>query len=115
MSYLEIELTAVDWRNEPSPAQAQPQLRVVENDLEQEVEEEATHDFPGQPQPADNTYPITVNLDDLREYYPRRRGRSGTRLVYKNGAGRPVQESYTDVRAKIAAAVASLNGGRRAR
>jgi len=99
MSYLEIELTAVDWRNEGYQA---PALHVVEeDDLERPVEETA-------PDPV-RTYPITVNLDDLREYYPRRprngNPRTGTRLVFKNGAGRPVQESYAEVKSKVAAAV----------
>jgi hypothetical protein len=105
MSYLEIELTAVDWRNEPPPNQ--PALHVVgEDDLELPVEEEATPAAT----PQVTTYPITVNIDDIREYYPRRPrngvARTGTRLVFKNGAGRPVQEVYADVRAKIAAVLA---------
>lgn len=100
MSYFEIELTAVNWRNEPAPSDG-PQLRVVgEDELEQPVEEEVT---PSQPE----TYPVTINVYDIREYYPRRRGRVGTRVVFKNGAARPVTEAYADVRAKIAAARAN--------
>ncbi len=95
-----VELTAIDWRNENAPAS--PQLRVVgEDDLEQPVEE-AT---PPAAQPQAETYPITVNLDDLREYYPRRRGKPGTRLVFKNGAGRPVVEEYAVVKDRVATAL----------
>lgn len=99
-----VELTAIDWRNEQQPAG--PQLRVVgEDDLEQPTEE---GEISAAAAPAQaTTYPITVNIDDLREYYPRRRGRNGTRLVFKNGAGRPVTETYDAVKAKIAAATRS--------
>jgi hypothetical protein len=95
-----VELTAINWRSEQHPAT--PQLRVVgEDDLELPVDGEESP-APAAP-PQAETYPITVNIDDIREYYPRRRGRSGTRLVFKNGAGRPVTEAYDVVKAKIAA------------
>lgn len=97
-----IELTAVDWRNEPRAQEApQPSLRIVgEDDLEQEVVTEVETPAP----PPAETYPITINVDDIREYYPRRQGRNGTRITFKGGAARPVTESYADVQAKIAAA-----------
>lgn len=101
MSYLEIELTAADWRSESASqgdASAGPALHVVgEDDLEREVVEEI-------PQPAPQTFLVTINVDDIREFYPRKGSRPGTRIVFRNGAARPVKESYADVRAKIAAA-----------
>jgi hypothetical protein len=50
-------------------------------------------------------FPVTIYEDDVREFYQRKGGRSGTRIVYKNGAARPVKESYAEVKA----AFASLN------
>jgi hypothetical protein len=46
---------------------------------------------------------VAVNFDDVREFYPRKpdrdgRPRLGTRIVFKNGAGRPVTESFDRVR-----------------
>lgn len=101
MSYLEIELTAADWRNEPTSQEdgpATPSLRVVGvDDLENEVVEEVAP-------PTPQTFSVAINVDDIREYYPRKGNRPGTRVVFRNGAARPVMESYAEVRAKILAA-----------
>ena len=51
--------------------------------------------------PTVETSPMMVNVDKIREIYSRRDGRPGTRVVFENGAGWPVTESYDEVRAKI--------------
>lgn len=53
--------------------------------------------------PEGTYFPVMVNPEDLREFYPRRDGRTGTRLVYKNGSARPVRETFADVVAALAA------------
>lgn len=52
--------------------------------------------------PAQEGFPITINAEDVREFYPRKGGRTGTRIVYKNGAARPVLEAYEEVVGKFA-------------
>lgn len=79
-----------------------------EDDLEQPITEP-----PAAPQPAPEVpegvyYPIQVYQDDLREYYPRRPSRDGqirvgTRLIYRNGAARPVKETFEEVKRLFAA------------
>lgn len=51
--------------------------------------------------PAVLTSPVGVDPDEIREFYPRKGDRVGTRLVYKNGAGRPVTEPFEEVLAKF--------------
>ena len=59
--------------------------------------------------PAGVYSPIMVFENDLREYYPRRGERSGTRLVYRSGAARPVKETYEEVKAKFATLYAPVS------
>lgn len=47
-------------------------------------------------------FPVTINPADVREFYPRKGDRVGTRIVYMNGAARPVKETYAEVAAKFA-------------
>ena len=47
------------------------------------------------------TDPIMINVDEIREFYPRTNGRPGTRVVFKNGAGWPVTETFDMVEAAI--------------
>lgn len=49
-------------------------------------------------------FPIAINAEDIREFYPRKGARSGTRIVLKNGAARPVKELFTEVQAAFEAA-----------
>ena len=51
--------------------------------------------------PTVDTSPMMVNVEQIREIYERRDNRPGTRIVFTNGAGWPVTESYDEVRAKI--------------
>lgn len=53
--------------------------------------------------PAGVYTPIMVFENDVREIYPRRGNRVGTRIVYRNGAARPVKESFAEVKAAFAA------------
>ena len=121
MSNRSVELTAIDLSKESAwlnalRRNAQPaafrEVEFSEDDLERPVttgtEEEETVAAPAAPldtsNPPEGVYsPIMVFENDLREYYPRRGERSGTRLVYRSGAARPVKESYDEVKAKFAA------------
>jgi hypothetical protein len=92
-----IELTAIDLDKEGQQAYHNV---VALDDLERPVATPADPD-------TDPYFPITVNVDDVREYYPRHgqvngRPRIGTRIVYMNGAARPVKETYDEVKAKFA-------------
>ena len=108
MPYFEVELTAVDWRREEEARAERGYTSVTdhEDDLERPME----HDFPPLlPAPEIQTFPVSIPLEAIREYYPRRPGRdgslrTGTRIVFLNGSARPVQETYDEVKAKIAAA-----------
>ena len=102
MSYLEILVTAIDWRREEQ--QPAPQLRIVEDDLENEVELAQPETTPV------TTFPIAINVADIREYYPRRNGKVGTRIVFKNGAARPVMELFEEIHTKIVTAQATMFG-----
>lgn len=95
-----IELTAIDLDLERAqqypnaPADTGEQL----NDLEQPITEAAAPAA----EPKSIFFPVTINPADVREFYPRKNGRTGTRIVYMNGAARPVQETYAEVVAKFA-------------
>ena len=51
----------------------------------------------------EQTCPVAIDPEQIREFYPRRYDRPGTRLVFRNGAGCPVTETYEQV-------VATFNG-----
>lgn len=50
-------------------------------------------------------FPILIDVEDVREVYPRQPEedgpRYGTRVVFKNGAARPVKEAFDDVETKV--------------
>jgi hypothetical protein len=73
----------------------------TEEDLEQPIA--ATPVAPATedafPPPSGVYYPCAVNPDDVREFYPRKGARTGTRIVFKNGAARPVRELFAEVKA----------------
>lgn len=99
-----IELNAIDLdleRAQMSPASAAAEQHDEQetDDLENPVES-APAAAPAEPPSI--FFPITINPEDVREFYPRKRGRVGTRIVYKNGAARPVKELYAEVVAKFA-------------
>jgi hypothetical protein len=116
-----VSLTAIDTRKEAAwirsrQAANDSSVRLVEieeDDLEQPAsrDPDEADDAPDMPQdatpglePAGLYFPVDINIEDLREYYPRKAGKTGTRLVFRNGAARPVKELYNDVRLAIAAA-----------
>lgn len=113
-----VELTAIDLNAERSWLRAVAEAtsggaRTVdfdEDDLEQPLRDpdEGTAPAPAASTdpataPAGTYYAIAVFESDLREFYARKGNRTGTRLVYRNGAARPVKETYNDVKAKFAA------------
>lgn len=114
-----VELTAIDLRKEKEWLLAQRQtsssavreLDFNEDDLEmpiqgEEIEEVvATVAAASDPSlaPDGMYYTIAVFEGDLREFYARKGSRTGTRLVYKNGAARPVKEAYAEVKKLFAA------------
>lgn len=49
-------------------------------------------------------YPVAINADEIREFYPRKGARAGTRIVFKNGAARPVKELFAEVKTAFEAA-----------
>ena len=62
---------------------------------------EATDDLE---QVTEATALVVINTEDVREFYPRRHGKQGTRIVYKNSSGCPVADLYATVKARIAEA-----------
>ena len=65
-----------------------------------EEEESAATDY------REETCSGMINVEDIRDFYPRRphrdgTARVGTRIVYKNGAGQPVTNSYDEVKGLI--------------
>lgn len=87
-----IELHAIDLESERR-TQA-PSMGTELDDLERPVETEA-------PAAEIHFYAITVMVDALRSFYPRKHGKPGTRLVYHNGAAEVVTETYDEVKAKL--------------
>ena len=53
-------------------------------------------------QVTETTALVVINTEDVREFYPRRHGKQGTRIVFKNSAGCPVADLYETVKARIA-------------
>ena len=65
-----------------------------------EEEESAATDY------REETCSGMINVEDIRDFYPRRPHRDGTprvgtRIVFKNGAGQPVTNSYDEVKGLI--------------
>jgi hypothetical protein len=96
-----IELTAIDLDLERAQQYPNAPVDTGEqqlNDLEQPITEAAAPAA----EPKSILFLVTINTADVREFYPRKNGRTGTRIVYMNGAARPVQEPYAEVVAKFA-------------
>lgn len=109
----QVELTAVDTNIETRfLAGLQQQQNVSQEsalDFDTDDPDEAGYaEAPTTPvsaePPAGMYFPVMVFDVDLREYYPRKEGREGTRLVYRNGAARIVKETFAEVKAAFAAA-----------
>lgn len=91
-----IKVTAIDLRSERSVEQRSGQPAVVgEDDLERPIVD------PNVPAPELVTYPLTVFVRHIREFHPRKHGRSGTRIVYANGAAQIVKETVAEVEALL--------------
>lgn len=46
--------------------------------------------------------PVSVAVDQIRCFYPRKENRPGTRLTFHNSAGMAVTDTYEEVKAKLA-------------
>jgi hypothetical protein len=114
-----VTLMAIDTRKEATFIRQQQaannasyrNVEIDEDDLEQptsrdpdEADEAPAEETAPGLEPAGLYFAVDVNAEDLREYYPRKGGKTGTRLVFKNGAARIVKELMPDVREKIASA-----------
>lgn len=49
----------------------------------------------------EETSPVFVNVESIREFYPRHEGRPGTRITYNGSAGIAVTESFDEVAAMV--------------
>lgn len=88
-------VAANDTRNE---ALAEAGSNVVQlDDLEREVIDPDVAEEIRKLPDGDLTHKITINVSQIREFYPRKGG-EGTRIVFPNGAAQLVSESYEDVR-----------------
>lgn len=47
--------------------------------------------------------PVSVAVDQIRCFYPRKENRPGTRLTFHNSAGMAVTDTYEEVKTKLAA------------
>lgn len=73
------------------------------DDLEQPIARAAPATEDAFPPPTGVYYPVMINPEEVREYYPRKGALTGTRIVFKNGAARPVKELFAEVKALFAA------------
>ena len=98
-----VEVTAIDLEAEADAYRAArgSQLAIVGED---DLERPAPETTPAEVTLPDSVYfPDMIDATDVREFYPRRKeGRTGTRIVFKNGAARPVKEAYAEMKAKFA-------------
>jgi hypothetical protein len=111
-----IELTAVDLTAERDYLDNQNisaggrVLSFAEDDLEQPITDAANINTAVvaamSNAPVGVYYPVMVNIGDVREFYPRKGARSGTRITYINGSARPVKEPFAEVKAKWLEALA---------
>lgn len=47
------------------------------------------------------TYPKRINVASIREWYPRKNNKQGTRIVFANGSAAIVKETFDEVTALI--------------
>jgi len=47
------------------------------------------------------TFPIVINVDAIREFYPRKHNQPGTRVVFANGAAQVVTQGFDEVKAML--------------
>lgn len=80
-----IELTKV-------PTERSDRYRDQYNDSDDTTEGHA-------PETADRH--VSVNVESIRCFYPRRENKPGTRITFKDGGGFAVAESYDDVKTKV--------------
>lgn len=63
---------------------------------------EGTGEDDGPTQLSQERYkPVVVMVDQIRNFYPRKADRVGTRIMFRNGAALPVKETIEEVEAAI--------------
>ena len=106
-----IELTAIDLEVESNLQYASEQAaheRANPEETQEMLDDLENPVAPGsQPAPVVRPepvlyYPMTINPAGVREFYARKKGRAGTRVVMLNGAALIVKETYSEVAAKFA-------------
>lgn len=60
-------------------------------------------EFPRQ----EETTPVILDATQVRNFYPRKGGRPGTRILFRNGSALPVTETFDEVEQKIREALAA--------
>lgn len=55
---------------------------------------------------VEQTKPVRINLSQIRDFYPRKEGMVGTRILFNNGSALAVTELFDDVVSKVDAACA---------
>ena len=111
-----VELTAIDtavearWLTLQNAPPSDGALDFDEDDLELPVSGEPVAPAPlVSSDPPEGMYSrIVVMPTDIREFYARKYGKAGTRIVYCNGAARIVKEVYEEVKAKFEALSAEV-------
>jgi hypothetical protein len=114
-----VELTAIDIRIEAGVLRSQNQGGGPELDLDDEemddLERPVRPARPGNVVPLNTALPsvadapegmyspVAVFSNDIREFYPRKDGKIGTRIVFINGSARIVKELYAEVKSKFEA------------
>jgi hypothetical protein len=111
-----LELTAIDtqiearYLSDNNTSGRELDLEDDYDDLERPATvARATNVVPLAPLPTADEAPagmysvVSVFVNDVREFYPRKDGKVGTRIVYCNGAARIVKELYTEVKTGFAA------------
>lgn len=83
-----IKLTMVTGERQPAP-------RPFDEDAAEAGEPLAM------PPPEETTSPVRINPEEIRCFYPRKEGRRGTRLTFKNSSGMAVTETFEQVEAAL--------------
>lgn len=54
------------------------------------------------------TQPVVIDAEQVRDFYPRKQGRVGTRILFRNGSALAVTDSFDEVKSKVRAAGLSI-------
>lgn len=80
------------------------ELTKINRDVNEHEDSYSNSDDPterGGEAPAQDTSPVTIMVDSIRCFYPRRRNKPGTRLTFKDGGGFAVTETYEEVKQRV--------------